>query len=96
MKALFTLSEMAVNAVANGKQVYVRDETGALILRTIDYVKLLKDLRLAELHFTDGEPVQISEDEELMFDVNKAKKFSRGPVKRLRGRDVWGTEEIER
>jgi len=33
---------------------------------------------------------------EMLFEVNARKVWSRGAVKRIKGKDVWGTEEIKR
>jgi hypothetical protein len=96
MQSTFTLSEMVINSVAMGKKMYIKDDDGNLVMKIIDYVKLLKYLRLAQIHFDDGVVIEVSEDDEMLFEVNSKKAWSRGSVKRLKGIDVWGAEEIER
>lgn len=96
MKARFTLSEMAYNNVAQGKKVWLPNTNGQLQLDTVDYVKLLKDLRLVQIHLISGDVVEISEDEELLFEVSANKVWAKGTKRRLKGRDIWGTEEVER
>jgi len=96
MKARFTLSEMAYNNVAQGKKIWLPDNDNTLVLETIDYVKLLKDLRLVQIHLITGRVIEISEDEELLFEVTKNKTWAKGEKKRLTGKDIWGTVEVER
>jgi len=95
-KSVFSFSEMVYNSICTGRVMYVKDDQGNNVKKTIDYIKALKDLRILEIHFTDGEVVQVKEDEDQMFEVNNRKQWARGKAKRLTGRDVWGTEEVER
>lgn len=97
MKAIFTIRERVYNGGALlGAILYVRDGENILDTKVIDYVKDIEGVPLFQLHFTDGTVMNVRESDPLMWEVSSKKKFATGKVPRLRGKDVWGTEEIER
>lgn len=67
-KASFTFDEMVYNTVVNGKQIYYDDE-----LKTIDYVKLMKDTRQLQIICQDGSVFLANQDDEFFFEVNNLK-----------------------
>lgn len=67
-KASFTFDEMVYNTVVNGKQIYYDDE-----LKTIDYVKLMKDTRQLQIICQDGSVFLANQDDEFFFEVNNPK-----------------------
>lgn len=67
-KAKFTFDEMVYNTVVNGKQIYHNDD-----LKTIDYVKLMKDTRQLQVICQDGSVFLANQDDVFEFEVNNIK-----------------------
>lgn len=97
MKAIFTIRERVYNGGGlSGAIIYIKNDDGELETKVIDYLKDIEDMPLFQLHFTDGSAKNVKESDLLMWEVTSRKRFAKGRVDRLRGKDVWGTEEIER
>ncbi len=71
--ASFTFDEMVYNTVVNGKQIYYDGQ-----LKTIDYVKLMKDTRQMQVICQDGSVFLANQDDTFLFEVNTPK--SKMPV----------------
>jgi len=71
--ASFTFDEMVYNTVVNGKQIYHNGD-----LKTIDYVKLMKDTRQLQVICQDGSVFLANQDDIFDFEVNNIK--SKMPV----------------
>jgi len=67
-KASFTFDEMVYNTVVNGKQIYYNNE-----LKTIDYVKLMKDTRQLQIVCVDNSVFLANQDDIFDFEVNTPK-----------------------
>jgi hypothetical protein len=79
-KTSFTFDEMVYNTVVNGKQIYYNEE-----LKTIDYVKLVKDTRQLQIVCTDGDAFLANQDDEFFFDVNLPKPLVQPNKSKLKG-----------
>jgi hypothetical protein len=66
--ASFTFDEMVYNTVVNGKQIYYNGE-----LKTINYVKLMKDTRQMQIVCQDGDVFLANQDDSFLFEVNTPK-----------------------
>lgn len=66
--ASFTFDEMVYNTVVNGKQIYHNGD-----LKTIDYVKLMKDTRQLQIVCQDGSVFLANQDDVFQFEVNNIK-----------------------
>ena len=66
--ASFTFDEMVYNTVVNGKQIYYNNE-----LKTIDYVKLMKDTRQLQIVCVDNSVFLANQDDIFDFEVNTPK-----------------------
>ena len=66
--ASFTFDEMVYNTVVNGKQIYHNGD-----LKTIDYVKLMKDTRQLQIVCQDGSVFLANQDGVFDFEVNNIK-----------------------
>ena len=66
--ASFTFDEMVYNTIVNGKGIY---HDG--VLKTIDYVKLIKDTRQVQIVCLDGSVFLANQDDIFDFEVNTAK-----------------------
>lgn len=66
--ASFTFDEMVYNTVVNGKQIYYNGE-----LKTINYVKLMKDTRQMQVVCQDGDVFLANQDDPFLFEVNNLK-----------------------
>ena len=63
-KASFTFDEMVYNTVVNGKQIWYDDQ-----LKTIDYVKLIKDTRQVQIVCIGGDVFLANQDDTFEFEV---------------------------
>ena len=79
-KTSFTFDEMVYNTVVSGKQIYYGDE-----LKTIDYVKLVKDTRQIEVVCSDGDAFLVNQDDEFFFEVNLPKPIVHPNRPKLKG-----------
>lgn len=81
-KAKFTFDEMVYNSVVNGKQIYYGE-----VIKTISYVKLVKDTRQIQIHCDDGSVFLANQDEEFGFEVTTSKNKSQPTLPKLRGNE---------
>lgn len=72
-KADFTFDEMVYNSVVAGQQFYYKEHDGPEELKTIDYVKLIKNTRQIEIHCIDGDIMLANQDEVFTFEVTTPK-----------------------
>jgi hypothetical protein len=80
-KTSFTFDEMVYNTVVGGKQIYYDD-----VVKTIDYVKLVKDTRQVQVHCTDGDIFLANQDDEFDFEVNIVKLKGQPNKPKLKGK----------
>lgn len=66
--ASFTFDEMVYNTVVNGKQIYHNGD-----LKTIDYVKLMKDTRQLQIVCQNGDVFLANQDDVFDFEVTTPK-----------------------
>lgn len=72
-KAKITIDEMVYNTILNGKQIYYNNE-----LKTIDYVKFVKDTRLIQVVCIanpgeEPDVFMVNQDKILEFEVDTIK-----------------------
>lgn len=91
MKAQFTFDEMVMNSVCTGRVIYYDDKQ-----EVIDYIKVEKKSRQLIVHCASGLVFPCKQDDVFEFEVNNRKVWRKVNAPRLKGKDVWGTEEIER
>ena len=80
-KTEFTFDEMVYNEVVNGKKIYYDSE-----IKTIDYVKLVKDTRQVQVHCVDGDVFLANQDDVFEFDVNTPKPMVKPTKPKLKGK----------
>lgn len=79
-KTSFTFDEMVYNTVVSGKQIYYGDE-----IKTISYVKMIKDTRQIQVICVDGDVFLANQDDEFFFEVNTPKPLVEPNKPKLRG-----------
>ena len=79
-KTNFTFDEMVYNSVVNGKKIYYNDE-----LKTIDYVKLVKDTRQVQIICLDGDVFLANQDDIFEWEVNTTKVLVQPNKPKLKG-----------
>lgn len=79
-KAKFTFDEMVYNTVVNGKSIYYNG-----VVKTIDYVKLVKDTRQVQIICTDGDTFLANQDDIFEWEVNNLKPLVQPTKPKLRG-----------
>lgn len=79
-KASFTFDEMVYNTVVNGKQIYHNGN-----LKTIDYVKLMKDTRQLQVVCQDGDVFLANQDDVFEFEVNNIKSKMPVTLSKIKG-----------
>jgi len=90
-KGIFSFTEMALNVTCSGARIYYEEE-----LKVVDYIKVEKKSRQLIVHCVDGTVFPCSEDELFEFEVNNNKVLRKSNRGRLRGKDHWGTVEVEK
>ena len=78
--ASFTFDEMIYNSIVNGKQIYYENE-----LKTINYVKMVKDTRQIQIICTDDEVFLVNQDDVFNFEVNTLKPIATPTKAKLKG-----------
>lgn len=81
-KTNFTFDEMVYNTVVSGKNIYYGD-----VLKTIDYVKLVKDTRQVQIVCTDGDVFLANQDDIFEWEVNTPKPLVQPNKPKLKGKN---------
>lgn len=81
-KTQFTFDEMVYNTVVVGKQIYYGEN-----LKTIDFVKIVKDTRQMQIHCTDGSIFLANQDDVFEFEVNNPKTPAKPTLPKLKGKN---------
>lgn len=81
-KTNFTFDEMVYNTVIGGKNIYYDSE-----LKTISYVKLIKDTRQVQIICTDGDVFLANQDDVFEWEVNNPKPLVQPNKSKLKGKN---------
>lgn len=81
-KTNFTFDEMVYNTVVSGKNIYYDTE-----LKTISYVKLIKDTRQIQIICTDGDVFLANQDDVFEWEVNNPKPLVQPNKAKLKGKN---------